>query len=42
MNPHVQAVQNMCGKGGVEGVLGRFTGAEIDPCFKKIANIVVS
>ena len=24
--PHVQAVQNVCSKGGVEGVLGRVTG----------------
>ena len=35
MNPHVQALQNMCGKEGVEGVLGQFTGAEVHPCFKK-------
>ena len=38
VNPHVQTVQNICGKGGyrpVEGVLGRVGAAEVYPIFDK-------
>ena len=34
VNPHVQAVQNMCGKGG-KGVLGRVRGGQSWPSFLK-------
>ena len=41
VNPHVQAVQNMCGKGG-KGISGRVTGGRSLLYFqKKIANIAV-
>ena len=35
VNPHIQAVQNMCGKRGVEGVFGRVTGSWSLPYFPK-------
>ena len=36
VNPHVQAVQIMCGKGGKRVLKAKLWAAKVDPCFEKI------
>ena len=35
VNPHIQAVQNMCGKGGLRVFQAKLRADEVDPIFKK-------
>ena len=35
VNPHIQAVRNMCRKGGWRVFLAELRAAEVDPIFKK-------